>query len=72
MGASNIGGRVEGGVGVEFIASEMANVYIAQGFSESRNWLAARKNLRYGIQRMAINASKIFTASIRFTLYGPI
>ena len=38
MGASNIGGRVEeGGGGVEFIASEMANVYIAQGFSESRN-----------------------------------
>ena len=36
------------------------NVYIAQGFNESCHWLAARKILRYGILRMARNASKKF------------
>ena len=47
--------------GGDFIASVLwQNVYIAQEFNESCHWLAARKILRYGILRMARNASKKF------------
>ena len=51
--------------GGDFIASEEANVKLLRGSVKAITLVAAKNILRYGIPRMARNASKIFMASIR-------
>ena len=49
-----------------FIASERGNVYIAQWFSETAAWLAARKFLKYYIINMARNCiSNIYSIDMK-------